>query len=121
MKLSKVKNIARATLFYVTNLVWKLRPYLRAHGLRARDVENEAIRLGHQLGRNTIYRVLQGDGPTNFNRDTLVAIIAALRSLTGKKVMVGDLLEYVEMDVPEVLGKRVRNRRVQPNAGDSVK
>lgn len=78
----------------MARLEWKLRPLLEAHNLRPRDVETEAIRLGYTFGKNTIYRVLSGEGPTNFNRDTLTAIIGALRKLTGKPVSVGDLLEY---------------------------
>lgn len=76
---------------------WKLADYLEAHKLRPQDVENAAIRLGQPLGKNTIYRVLRGEGPSRIDRNTLSAIVAALRELTRSKVEPGDLLEFVEM------------------------
>lgn len=76
--------------------MWKLQAYLDERGIKPRTVENEAITLGYSFGRNMIYRLLRDDGPVNVNRDTLAALIAALRSLTGRKVKVQDLLEYEE-------------------------
>ena len=80
----------------MAHIKWKLRRYLETNNITPRDVETEAIRLGFQFGRNTIYRLQRDDGPSSFNRDTLTALIAALRSLTGRKVNVQDLLEYQE-------------------------
>ncbi len=77
-------------------VVWKLRAYLGERNIKPRAVENEAIELGYSFGRNMIYRLLRDDGPVNVNRDTLAALIGALRSLTGRKVKVQDLLEYEE-------------------------
>jgi hypothetical protein len=64
----------------------KLREYLKAHQLNARQVELEA-----GIGQNTIYRVMRA---TNLNRDSLAGIIRALRKLTGKPVGIADVLEY---------------------------
>jgi hypothetical protein len=64
----------------------KLREYLDAHQLNARQVELEA-----GIGQNTIYRVMRA---TNLNRDSLAGIIRALRKLTGKPVGIADVLEY---------------------------
>jgi len=78
----------------VAEITWKLKTYLRTHDIKPRQVENEVIRLGYEFGRNTIYRLLSGEGPANVNRGTLAKIIAALRSITGEQVQVSDLLEY---------------------------
>jgi DNA-binding Xre family transcriptional regulator len=54
----------------------------------------------HQLARQmeiappSIYRLLRDDGPENFNRGTLHNILSALESLTGKELVIGDLIEY---------------------------
>jgi hypothetical protein len=64
----------------------KLREYLEAHHLNARQVELEA-----GIGQNTIYRVIRA---TNLNRNSLAGIIRALRKLTGKPVGIADVLEY---------------------------
>lgn len=82
---------------------WKLARYLETHDIRPRDVENEAIRAGFQFGRNTIYRLLRDDGPTNFNRDTLAAVIASLRAITGQTVTADDLLEVIEEPSPKLV------------------
>jgi hypothetical protein len=68
----------------------KLREYLKAHQLNARQVELEA-----GIGQNTIYRVMRA---TNLNRDSLAGIIRALRKLTGKPVGIADVLEYSESE-----------------------
>ena len=73
---------------------WKLRKYIEAQRLRPRDVENEAIRLGHSFGRNTIYRLLKDDGPENLSRTTLAVLVESLRSLTRRKVKLSDLIDY---------------------------
>jgi hypothetical protein len=75
---------------------WKLQEVLQHHNIRPRDVETEAIRLGYNFGKNTIYRLLKDDGPINVNRETLSVLIAALRSLTKQQVEVEDILEYQE-------------------------
>ena len=75
---------------------WKLEKYLEEHGIKALAVEQEAQRLGHTFGKNSIYRLLRDDGPENINRRTLVVLIETLRSLTRRKVKVSDLLEYEE-------------------------
>jgi hypothetical protein len=75
---------------------WKLRDYLKEKNIKPRELENEVLRLGHTFGRNSIYRLIKDDGPTNLNRDTLAVLIDALRSLTKRKVKVSDLVEYQE-------------------------
>ena len=73
---------------------WKLNDYLEANSVKPRSVENRAIKLGYTFGRNSIYRMTRGEGPTNINRDSLTAILHALRDITQKDVQVSDLLEY---------------------------
>lgn len=80
----------------MVKVAWKLADYLEAHHLRPQDVERAAIRLGQPLGKNTIYRVLRGEGPSRIDRNTLSAIVAALGALTHQQVQPGDLLEFVE-------------------------
>lgn len=97
---------------------WKLAGYLQAHQLQPQDVEKAAIRLGQPLGKNTIYRVLRGDGPSRIDRNTLSALVAALGELTRHKVEPGDLLEFVETPTsglkllePEVKGSLGMGKR----------
>ena len=79
----------------MNRLVWKLDDVLRTSGISPAQLEREIIRLGYEFGAKTIYR-FTGDGPTNLNRGSLEAIIAALRSLTKREVNVQDLLEFRE-------------------------
>jgi hypothetical protein len=80
----------------MVKIAWKLTDYLKAHGLQPQDVEKAAIRLGQPLGKNTIYRVLRGEGPSRIDRNTLSALVGALGELTHQKVEPSDLLEFVE-------------------------
>lgn len=73
---------------------WKLKSYLEEKGIRPRELENEAIRLGYNFGRNSIYRLLRDDGPENFSRTTLAVLVESLRSLTRRKVKLSDLIDY---------------------------
>jgi hypothetical protein len=75
-------------------VIWKLRRYIEERGISPAELEREIIRLGYNWGAKTIYRFVRDDGPVNANRDTLAALIEALRSLTGRKVNIQDLLEY---------------------------
>lgn len=78
-------------------MVWKLKQVIRQNKLKPRAIENRAIELGYEFGRNTIYRLLgHEEGPKNINRDSLTAIIHALRDLTNKPIKVEDLIEYTE-------------------------
>lgn len=78
------------------NTQWKLKEYLQEHNIKAWAIVEEAEKLGYNLGGSNIYRLTTDDGPANVNRKTLTALIAALRSLTKRKVKVSDLLEYNE-------------------------
>ncbi len=76
---------------------FKLKEYLQEHGLKPRDVENRAIELGHNFGRNTIYRLLADGGPERFDKATLMILIGTLRDLLPRrKTKVSDLIEYVD-------------------------
>lgn len=59
-------------------------------------METEAIRLGYTFGRNTVYRLLKSNGPHCYDRDTLTALVASIRSLTNEKIEVGDLIKFEE-------------------------
>lgn len=89
-----VNSLSFVLYFGVGKIVWKLESYLKEQNLRPRDVENEAIRLGHAFGRNSIYRLLRDDGPENLSRTTLAVLIESLQSLTKRKVKLSDLVEY---------------------------
>jgi hypothetical protein len=80
----------------MSKVVWKLRGYMEERGISPAELEREIIRIGYNWGTKTIYRFVRDDGPINANRDSLAALIAALRSLTGRKVNIQDLLEYEE-------------------------
>lgn len=78
----------------MAELVWHLRDLMKRYDIAPLDIEREAIRLGYNIGKNVIYRLATHDGPQRFDRSSLLAIVAALRSLTKKPIQVGDLLEY---------------------------
>lgn len=80
----------------MSKIVWQLPELLSSNGLKARQVEDEAIRLGYKFGRNSIYRLNAGNGPTRYDQGSLVAILASLRSLTKHAYDVCDLLKYTE-------------------------
>ena len=79
----------------MSKLVWKLNDLLRSSAITPAQLEREIIRLGYEFGAKTIYR-FTGEGPINFNRGSLEAIISALRSLTKRDIKIQDLLEYQE-------------------------
>ena len=77
-------------------IVWKLKGFMLRHDIKPLDIEREAIRLGYDIGKNVIYRVATDEGPQRIDRDTLAAVIGSLRSLSGRGVRVGDIVEYQE-------------------------
>lgn len=77
----------------MSKLTWKLDAVLQEHSITPAQLEREIVRLGYEFGAKTIYR-FTGPGPMNLNRNSLEAIISALRSLTRQEVNVQDLLEY---------------------------
>ena len=78
----------------MNKVTWHLKEFLEENELKPRDVENKAIKLGFKFGRNSIYRLLKGDGPRNANLQTLTVLVTTLRVLTKSKVNVSDLLKY---------------------------
>lgn len=86
---------------------WKLPELMERHGLTAAKVEREAIRLGHDLGKNVIYRLLKDDGPWLVDRGSIDAMISAIRNLTGEKYTTDDILEYVPGPPDQKPSKRV--------------
>jgi len=75
-------------------IAWNLVALMNQHGIRPLDIEREAIRLGYPIGKNVIYRVATPEGPQRIDRDTLAAIIAAMRSLLGREIVVGDVIRF---------------------------
>jgi hypothetical protein len=69
---------------------WKVKEYLAAHG-----VTPYRFWLESGLAKGTAYRLVNGD-TQNLNAATLDATIKALRTLTGKRVDIPDVLEYRE-------------------------
>lgn len=77
-------------------MIWKLSNLLDELEVTGLQVEREAIKLGFEFGKNTIYRLLKDDGPKLVDRRSLAAVIAALRSLSGKEIEVEHIIEYAE-------------------------
>jgi hypothetical protein len=77
----------------MTKIIWKLDQLLEEYDITPARLEREIVRLGYDFGTKSIYR-FKGQGPININRGSLEAIIAGLRSITGKDLNVQDLLEY---------------------------
>jgi DNA-binding Xre family transcriptional regulator len=75
-------------------LAWRVKEFLEAHGISAYRLMKEA-----DLAQGTAYR-LANNRANGLNLETLDAVIEALRQLTGKRVLLADLLEYQE-DEPE--------------------
>ena len=71
-------------------LEWKVREFLKAHGISAYRLMKEA-----GLAQGTAYR-LASNRANGLNLETLDAVIGALRRLTSKRVLLADLLEYQE-------------------------
>lgn len=71
-------------------LKWKVKEFLEGHGISAYRLMKEA-----SLAQGTAYR-LANDQANGLNLETLDAVIGALRRLTGKRVILADLLEYRE-------------------------
>jgi DNA-binding Xre family transcriptional regulator len=71
-------------------LRWRIRQYLKAHGLSAYDLDRT---LGRKLSPRTIYALARNE-PTQIRLETLDKLLGALEALTGKPVGLSDLLEY---------------------------
>ncbi len=71
-------------------LEWKVKEFLKVHGISAYRLMKEA-----RLAQGTAYR-LANNQAGGLSLETLDAVIEALRRLTGKQVVLADLLEYQE-------------------------
>lgn len=71
---------------------WKVKEYLEANALTPYRLMKAS-----GLAQGTVYRLVNGD-TLNLNAATLDAIIKALRKLTGKHVIISDVLEYQEAE-----------------------
>ena len=69
---------------------WKVKEFLQAHNITPYRLMKES-----GLSQGTAYR-LANNNFNSVNADIIDALIRALRSLTGRKVNVQDLLEYEE-------------------------
>lgn len=67
---------------------WKLRSYLDRHGLTPHQLALES-----KLSVNTVYPMARGQA-ARISLRTMDKTIEALRSLTGERVDIADLLEY---------------------------
>jgi len=67
---------------------WKLRNYLDRHGLTPHQLALES-----KLSVNTVYPMARGQA-SRISLETMDKTIGALRSLTGERVDIADLLEY---------------------------
>ena len=86
--------ILRASIIGMGAIRWKLNKFLSEHDLTAYRL---ATTLDSHTRTPTIYRLAKEDlelSRIDFN--VLATIIDGLRELTGKKVDITDLLEYVE-------------------------
>lgn len=71
-------------------LQWKVKQFLKAHGISAYRLMKEA-----ELAQGTAYR-LANNKAGGLSLDTMDTVIGTLRRLTGKKVELADLLVYRE-------------------------
>lgn len=67
---------------------WKLKQYLEDHDLTAHALSRES-----SLSTATIYPMARGQAE-RISLQTMDRVITALRSLTGERVDIADLLEY---------------------------
>lgn len=67
---------------------WKLKQYLEEHGLTPHALSRES-----NLSTATIYPMARGQAE-RISLQTMDRVIDALRSLTGERVDIADLLEY---------------------------
>lgn len=71
-------------------LAWKVKEFLKAHNISAYRLMKEAA-----IAQGTAYR-LANNQAGGLSLETLDAVIEGLRRLTGKQVLLADLLEYRE-------------------------
>ncbi len=76
----------------MAHTVWKLRDYLKTHGLSAYQLA-KALPESRQP---TIYRLASDTPPSSVSLDVLGRIVSGLRELTGEPVSPNDVLEVVE-------------------------
>jgi DNA-binding Xre family transcriptional regulator len=81
----------------MTQILWKLKPYLEKHSIAAHKLALEA-----GISPPNLYTLIRGEGAKNVSRDTLAKLIGALRRLTGQAVTPNDLFEVIETLEPEI-------------------
>jgi len=105
---------------------WKLRAYLRAHGITPYKLAKALP----EVRQATIYRLAAEDAPQSVSFDVLSQVIAGLRRVTGEEVTPNDLIEIVEetkwplhgdpnreaLNLSEVKTFRLRSGAVEPLA-----
>ena len=73
---------------------WKLRALLESENISAYTL---ARTLAEQTRPNTIYRLVRlGKEPCRVDLTTLTLVVSGMRQLTGKRIEVSDILEYVD-------------------------
>ena len=78
-------------------VMWRLGDVLKEHGLTAYKL---AAELHGRVNRNSVYAIARGD-TERVDRSTLAAVLEALRTLTGQRYSVADLLSYEETNAEE--------------------
>jgi DNA-binding Xre family transcriptional regulator len=86
-------------------LEWRVKEFLKAHSISAYRLMKES-----SLAQGTVYR-LANNQANGLNLETLDAVIEALRRLTGKRVVLADLLEYEDEEEDGQHGKAARQGR----------
>jgi DNA-binding Xre family transcriptional regulator len=81
----------------MTQIQWKLKPYLEENSVSTHKLALEA-----GISPPNLYTLIRGEGAKNVSRETLAKLIGALRRLTGQTVTPNDLFEVIETPEPEL-------------------
>lgn len=71
-------------------LQWRVRQYLKSQNLSAYDLDRA---LGRKLSPRTVYALARNE-PKQIRLETLDKVMTVLEELTGKPVVLSDLLEF---------------------------
>ena len=72
----------------------RLKAILEESSISIYALQKETERQGHKVSYQSLHALASNPEPGSIRLKTLDAILLALRSLTGKKLTVCDLLEY---------------------------